>query len=178
MTNWWDEHRITEAQMLDWCKDSNAPSKILVREHIKKMGYASVLDCGAGLTSDYGCKNYAVIDTCEQFVERARALGVNATLASVEAISAPDHTVDVVVIRHVLEHLTDFRAALSETLRVAAREVIIVFFLPPGETATNQVIDGLDHRRYCYDDVAVFIKQTGWTFTVQHIGTESIWHVT
>jgi ubiquinone/menaquinone biosynthesis C-methylase UbiE len=44
----------------------------------------------------------------------------------VERLPFPDNHFDTVICTHVLEHILDFRAALAELRRIAARRLIVV----------------------------------------------------
>lgn len=70
---------------------------------------------------------YSASDIGESLVEKARARnpGVEITRRSVYELGLPDHSVDVVVMLEVLEHLDEPKRALSELARVARRHVVI-----------------------------------------------------
>lgn len=138
---WWQENlpaRLEEFKA--WVGDSNAPTKVAVREHVMAAGHRSLLDCGCGLCVDYDAYRaagyeiaYHGLDYTPFFVESACARGIHVAQGSIESIPFPDASFDVVYARHVLEHLPHYRDALSETVRVAKREVVFVFFLKPKE---------------------------------------------
>jgi SAM-dependent methyltransferase len=52
--------------------------------------------------------------------------GITYVEGMVEALPFPDKSVDTVVCTHVVEHILDYRAAIKELRRVAAKRLIIV----------------------------------------------------
>jgi len=52
--------------------------------------------------------------------------GIEYLAAKVEALPFPDKAFDTVICTHVIEHIVDYRAAIAELRRVAARRLIIV----------------------------------------------------
>ncbi len=128
MANWWD-HNTDDEQMLRGVGDYNAKTKKIAREHIKSKGYKSILDCGAGLCSEYdGYKNdgyeidYHAIDECKKFVKNASERGINIKIGSMEnMVQYRNALFDVVYIRHVLEHLNHAYNAISESVRLAKK---------------------------------------------------------
>jgi len=140
---WWDQNlntKYTLAEFEAWIGTYNIPSNTSIRNHIIRREYESVLDCGCGLCSMYfGFRaekrniNYTGIDSSQVLVTKAQELQVPVKLASIESIPFSDQSFDVVHSRHVLEHLLYYTEALSEMIRVAKKEVIVVFFLKPRE---------------------------------------------
>src|SRR3546814_20784418 len=57
---------------------------------------------------------------------RKRAEGISFHEANIERLPFPDKSFDTVICTHVLEHILDFRGALAELRRVAAKRLIIV----------------------------------------------------
>lgn len=153
--NWWDNN-ADEQQVLEWVGDCNAKSRVITREHIIRNGYKSILDCGAGPCSEYyGYKGqkydieYKAIDTSENFVSNAIARGISITNNSIDDIPHEDNSSDVVYVRHVLEHLNDPDKAIKEMIRVAKKEVIIIFFIPPHDAdPIIRIGDGIYHNIY------------------------------
>lgn len=193
--NWWDLN-ATEADMLRMVGDHTTRSKVASRQYIQQQRYASILDCGAGLCSEYtGYKldrysiRYQAIDSCDKFVQRGQALGINIVQGSVEAIPKPDQSVDVVYLRHVLEHLPGYEQAISEAIRVARQEVLIVFFLVPTKSPAtihnkhsafpNSIGPMIHHNRYNLQELVQFITaQPDVTGLSQETDPEeSLWHI-
>jgi ubiquinone/menaquinone biosynthesis C-methylase UbiE len=75
------------------------------------------------------------IDSSEPSIEIARELypAGKFQVGNATALAAQfgSNSFDIVVLRHVLEHLPEFDLAMSEALAVAARRAIFVFYLTP-----------------------------------------------
>ena len=60
-------------------------------------------------------------------VEDAAAIeGVNYVAARIEELPFPDRHFDTVICTHVIEHVLEYRQAIAELRRIAARRLIIV----------------------------------------------------
>lgn len=140
---WWEQCLGSQVSMLtfsQWLGDINVQSRVAVREHVKNKKYKSILDIPSGLCLDFfGFKHndvdidYYGIDITPKLVDYAQAQGINVHCGSIEEISMQDASVDVCYARHILEHLDYYQKAISELIRVATKEVIIIFFIKPGE---------------------------------------------
>ncbi len=102
----------------------------------------SVLDVGCGAGVGYEAlaavglgSRYVGIDSSEPSIKIARELypagdfriGTATSLVS----QFGGNSFDVVLLRHVLEHLTDFEPAMNEAVSVSRRLALFVFFLTP-----------------------------------------------
>jgi SAM-dependent methyltransferase len=187
-TDWWNRYGVSErTQFLEWVGDTSAPSRQLARRRIAEAAHRSLLDCGCGTCVEYdgfAADGYPIdyhgIDTCAAFVAEGQARKIDVREASIEAIPFPDHSIDVVYARHVLEHLLDFRPALSEMIRVARREVMVTFFLQPTKTE-KVVMDrtyGVDlpHVWHSVPALMCFLQQNPLIKSVEweHLGRESL----
>lgn len=102
----------------------------------------TVLDvaCGAGASYETlhvagKASRYVGVDSSEPTIEVARELYPSGTFHVGEAEAlvrqfGPE-SFDVVIVRHVLEHLPDFEPAMSEAIAVSRRVVFFVFHLAP-----------------------------------------------
>jgi ubiquinone/menaquinone biosynthesis C-methylase UbiE len=139
--SWWNVNINTRIEdFKSWTGNENVESKIYLRSHIINKAYKSCLDCGAALCLDFnGFKKqnynieYHAIDTCEFFIQEALNKNIDLTLSSIEKIDKEDKYVDVVYCRHVLEHLSGYKHAINEMIRVAKKEVLILFFIKPSD---------------------------------------------
>lgn len=169
MMDWWNTYAESNTKdFKDWVGDAKAATKVYLRSYIKEAGYTSCLDCGCGLCDNYkGFReegygiSYIGIDTCKHFVKLGVDAGITVFNQSIEDIRFPDNFFDVVYTRHALEHLSDFKKALSEMLRVAAEEVIVVFFKKPGDALNCASIDvggiPVPHNTYSKSDINKFL---------------------
>jgi 2-polyprenyl-3-methyl-5-hydroxy-6-metoxy-1,4-benzoquinol methylase len=99
-------------------------------DFVVEHGGASVLDLGCGLggysraLAERG-REVRALDVVPEYVERARALGVEADVYDGERIPLEDGSVDTVILLEVLEHLDDPRSLLQEARRVAKGNVLV-----------------------------------------------------
>jgi len=115
-----------------------------------------VLDLGCGLggySLELGRRGFSVrgLDVSEQYVERARELGVDAATYDGAMLPLEDDAVDTVVMLEVIEHLDDPAALLAEARRVARRNVVLSTPNSTQDFGTTPVefshMLDLDHRR-------------------------------
>jgi SAM-dependent methyltransferase len=106
-------------------------SEACVRRIVKDVLGASVCDVGCGSGYLIGkikherpeLTRYAGVD----FVLHNQPYeGIAFTVARIEALPFPDKAFDTVVCTHVLEHILDYRRALAELRRIAAKRLILV----------------------------------------------------
>lgn len=167
---WWDRHAIAQLDLFrSWIGDHTAPSKIAARQHVITRGYRSVLDAGCGTCSEYDgyqqdapLVTYYGVDSCSDLVDLARRRGIaNVTHGDLEALPYDDDFVDVVYVRHVLEHLVSYEGALREAVRVARREVLVNWFLrctdDPDQLSYDPALD-LRHNRYNRPTLESFLR--------------------
>jgi len=128
-----------------WWGNENAISRVLVRLHIIQKEYASILDAGCGFCMDYdalkrSCPEikYLGLDISSTFVSKAQERGIPVELGRIQNIPCLDSSIDVVYARHILEHLDTYQDAIKEMVRVANKEVIIVFFMAPDKSANDK----------------------------------------
>lgn len=161
---WW-ENTLEQDTMLEtftsWLGDEDAPSRIAMRRHVLDKRYRSILDIPCGLCIDYyGLKKdgidieYLGVDVTPKLVADASQNNIPVILGSIESIPVPDSSFDLVYGRHILEHLADYKQAISEIVRVAKEEALIVFFILPNESSEDKIIlpiiDGYPVYHNCY----------------------------
>lgn len=104
----------------------------------------TILDvgCGAGvnyevLAAHGRADGYVGVDPSEPSIEIARGLypGVEFYVGDAARLVSQwgPERFDVVLVRHVLEHLPDFEPAMEQAIAVARRLAVFVFFLTPRE---------------------------------------------
>lgn len=159
MTNWWNKN--VEVRMNDfksWIGGFNYPSKIYCRNYVIEKQYKSIIDCGCGLATDYfGFKNdkyeieYTGLDSCKYLVDLNRENGIQMIEAELdEELELQDNSYECVYCREVLEHLPYYEKTISEFVRIATKEVIVVFFVKPDaeEQINYWAEEDLYHNKY------------------------------
>jgi ubiquinone/menaquinone biosynthesis C-methylase UbiE len=167
MTDWWNknvENRIDDFKK--WLEDDTALDTLYCREHIISKQYTSILDCGSGFCVNFHAfkdLNYNIkytgVDSCKYLIKTNE--GTNIIDADLENTLPIDELYDVVYTRSVLEHLKYYETIVSEMIRLAKYEVIIIFFITPSEK--EDFIDyweaeDLYHNHYNKDKLESFIK--------------------
>lgn len=163
--SWWDKNALASPDFAGWIGDHTTPAKSEARAYVHRVGYRSVLDAGCGLCTEFlGYREYpdvlwSGVDSCAALVEQASARGVpRVKHGEITALPYSHESFDVVFTRHVLEHLPDYREALRECVRVAKHEVLILWFIPPGDTPDKiNLADGLYHNAYNRSDLERFL---------------------
>lgn len=155
--NWWQEnigsdHKIGDQTAPDmkefavWMGDAQAEDRQAIRRLMYQAAphssHNKLLDvgCGAcpeyyGLEEDYPKRfDYTGIDLTQKMVDNAVSKNIDVRLCSAESVCFEDDSFHIVHCRHVLEHLSDFKLALSEFIRVASDAVFIPFFIEPNDS--------------------------------------------
>lgn len=165
---WWDINLPTRMEEFkSWIGTSDEPSKIYLRKYIKELQYKSVIDLGCGTATEYEAYlkdipdiKYLGIDSSEVLFKSNKKRGVPMLLASAEETTLKDNYTDCVFSRHVLEHQPDFKNILTEMIRIASKEAIHVFFIPPSDKKTHIGYDekeNLYHNRYNEVEIDKFL---------------------
>ena len=194
---WWtiNTHKIPET-LSNWLGDAQANSRIFIREYLQKTSYITLLDIPCGTCIDYLAFSqynpflkYTGLDITEPMVKQARALGANAHIGSIENIPFDDSSFDVAYTRHLLEHLSYYTKAVSELIRVAKHEAIVIFFIiptcEPDEIKLTEDRDAmLYHNHYNKDIFEAFIlthkkvKEIRWdNLGNTECGQEAVAHI-
>jgi histo-blood group ABO system transferase len=140
---WWEKSLKKNPHLINdfasWWGDENALSRVRARKHIKLKQYTSILDAGCGFAHDYfgffhenTPIDYLGIDVSPSLASRARQSGAPVNQGNINAM--PEFSkgqFDVVYVRHLLEHSEQPETMIKELLRVAKRELLIVFFIKP-----------------------------------------------
>jgi ubiquinone/menaquinone biosynthesis C-methylase UbiE len=155
----------------------------------------TVLDAACG-----SCVNYEVfrnhkipcvytgLDRTDKLLEEARRrYGNEITLVKgfVQEIPLPDESQDVVVLRHILEHLEEgYELAIKEALRVAKKEVVVIFFLTPHGGQQDEMSESKPDENGCtywwntysWPQFAKFVVSLGVQIQVKHVVTPGAAH--
>lgn len=116
---------------------------------INEYNKPSVLDVACGTCVNYETWSqmgidfdYCGVDRTKKFIQHANKLygnKIQAMMGFAQDLPFADGEKDIVVLRHVLEHLPEYETVVKEAIRVASREVILVFFLPLIDGEDNQI---------------------------------------
>lgn len=169
MTDWWNknaENRIDDFK--SWIGDFNQPSKVYCRKYIVEKQYKNIIDCGCGLATDYfGFKNdgsdinYTGLDSCKYFINLNKECGITMVEAElIKNLPLADDSYDCVYCREVIEHLPYYEKTINEFIRIAKKEIVIVFFIKPDnrEDLVNYwEEEDLYHNRYNKEKLELFI---------------------
>ncbi len=138
---WWQEYAGTFnfwPKLELWQQDIHKPSRKKMREYVAQAHYKSILDIPCGAGTDYvGIMHdaleieYQGVEITPKLVDFCKGYNIPAMLGSIENIPFDDAHFDIAYARHVLEHLSYYEVALKELIRVAKKEVLVVFFIPP-----------------------------------------------
>jgi ubiquinone/menaquinone biosynthesis C-methylase UbiE len=136
--------------------DVNAESRVVARRYIKSCNYTSILDipCGfctefVGLQQDAIALQYYGVDISQGLVELANQKNLSVIQASIEEIPYPDSFVDLCYARHIFEHIISYEKALNELIRVANKEVIIIFsIIPSAKPNSIRLWNGIYFNHY------------------------------
>jgi SAM-dependent methyltransferase len=116
----------------DWYRDVDPLSQVdpVIVEFVAERAGQRVLDLGCGpggYSHRLGERGFecVALDVSEDYIERARRLGVNADTYDGEHVPLVDGAVDTVILIEVLEHLEDPGALVAEAARVASRNVLV-----------------------------------------------------
>ncbi len=139
--HWRTWHRDELAVLMhEGAAGAKHPSRKFVASLIRKGESVLDIGCGAGagyeaLTAEGLESAYVGIDSSEPSIDIAREFYPHGDFRVGNATSLVaelgSRSFDVVLMRHVLEHLPDFEAAMNEAIGVSRRLAAFVFFLTP-----------------------------------------------
>jgi len=133
--------------------------RIRVAELIKEKGFKNVLDMPC-----CNCVMYEVLkkyipnidyygsDLTAQMLNVSKELfpelGDRLSQGYIQKTVFSDNKFDVVIARHIFEHIPDWRDAMSECMRIAREFVYYVFYIPPGDQEHIQLVNNATGN-YC-----------------------------
>ena len=110
------------------------------------------------------------LDVTQNMIATAHRLFPNVPCLRADAGRLPfnDAAFEVVLLRHVLEHLPGWlmENVISEATRVAKRAVVIDFYIPPavdGPRSSQRVGEDFIETRWTVDDINQPVSTSGWT---------------
>lgn len=125
------------------------PSRESTANVLKALGAMDVLDvgCGGGIEYESLKKRgvdiiYWGVDYSENAIKACKEMFPEADfeVGDARGLRFPDSAFDVVMVRHCLEHVDDWRKVISEAFRVARKAVILILWVEPvfGETKVEE----------------------------------------
>jgi SAM-dependent methyltransferase len=142
-----------------WYREADALGQVddSLVDFVGEHGGQTVLDLGCGLggySKRLAERGFDVLafDVAPEYVERARALGVDARQYDGQRLPLEDGSVDTVFLLEVLEHLEDPARLLREARRVARRNVLVTTpnctqSFDPVPVEFSHMLD-VDHRQF------------------------------
>lgn len=147
-TQWWQE---TIGETVSWERCFLEESRQCdalhhwMKSYCRECYYQSVLNIPCGVGGDYWVFKsinpdieYLGIDVTEKIVERNTECGIPVLKGDIEHLPLADNQFDFCFVRHILEHLPSYHKSIHELIRIAGKEVLIVFFLRPTESLEEQ----------------------------------------
>lgn len=138
--SFWDDDSGEKLDVLiDHLSDTDHPERRVIRKMVKERQAKSVLDaaCGPAVELDgyrrYGLDvSYVGMDVSRHMMDAAKQKygQVSLVRGKVEQLPFADESFDVVLLKHILEHLSHYEPAIREAVRVARDSVIINLFHP------------------------------------------------
>lgn len=115
-----------------WMGDHNAEDRILARGLM--VPYDSLLDAGCGAAPEHRVipsDKYFAMDITQKLVDYNVSRGIDCRQGSLMDIPFANNQFDVVISRHVTEHMAEIETPLKELLRVARKQLLLSFFIDP-----------------------------------------------
>ena len=174
--SWWDDQdpALLEGFLQDEVEGVDHPSRRYLREWLAAHPGLTMLDipCGAGVEYDGIVRDgipvtYIGMDASDRMLEtvRRRHPAGDFRKGDILQMPLPDGAVDVVLCRHVLEHLDDYHPAVTEAVRVARQRVFLVLFRAPTHRERRQIaLDNWDNR-IDWGELAAHLDSLGFTYT-------------
>lgn len=182
---WWDDNLPTRFNEFEsWVGPSNSITKSYFRKYVKTRGFKSLIDFGCGNATEYDAYKreypelkYIGVDSSQYLYDLNTKRGIEMIKTDVRNADILDEFVDVVYSRHVLEHQPSYKEALGEIIRIAKKEAVHIFFIPPSnapEIINYDEKQNLYHNHYNKEDIEEFLFENYKTLKYQwiHFPTE------
>jgi glycosyltransferase involved in cell wall biosynthesis len=173
----WDRARIERVVQTEKNLHAEASARRHLADIATKLG-DSMLDVGCGpgalwvrLEPSAPRFSWTGVDATPEMLAVARRLFPRIPVHHADAGALPfdDRSFDVVLLRHVLEHLPDWlmEKALEEAMRTARRAVVLDFYITPTalKARHNTAKPGRGYLEMCWtvEDIETPIRKLGWT---------------
>ncbi len=137
---YWNGHPRPELeQLVNHLSNPFQPERIALRTILRTKAIHTILDaaCGPAVELDgylleYPSINYTGLDRSKYMLQVAQQKHPAHTFihGDIHALPFEDQSFDTVLLKHILEHVPDYKQPIQEALRVAQRYVLINFFQP------------------------------------------------
>jgi ubiquinone/menaquinone biosynthesis C-methylase UbiE len=165
---WWDNNLSKRFdEFTSWIGSSDSTSKIFFRNYIKEKKYKTLIDLGCGTATEFSAYqkeypelSYLGVDSSKFLFDLNTKLNIPMWNSSAENTNLISNHSEVIFSRHVLEHQPTFQPVLLEMIRLASKEAIHVFFIPPKDDPEHIGYDSsenLYHNRYNKNDIELFL---------------------
>ena len=104
--------------------------------------YESVLDAGCGAAPEHQVidqDKYFAMDITQKLVDYNVSRGIKCQQGSLMDMPYEDSTFDVIISRHVTEHMSEIKTPLLEMIRVAKKQVLLSFFIDPVDEVHHKI---------------------------------------
>jgi len=155
----WDEDDI-KAFLRSGQEGVESPSRTKIREILFEFPGATLLDAACGPAVELeGYKKYGInvdytgSDFTYSMVDHARKIfpGYKFHVGNITCLAEKESSFDIVLARHIFEHLPHYKQAMKECLRVARKRVIVNFFIELNDTEEDIITTrGKDSYNNCY----------------------------
>jgi len=140
--------------------------------------YESVLDAGCGAAPEHQVidpDKYFAMDITQKLVDYNVSRGIKCQQGSLMNMPYEDSKFDVVISRHVTEHMAEIETPLKEMVRVAKKQILLSFFIDPIDEEYHKIqldnagTDGeIYHNQYSQRIIEGILagssKVEGWTW--------------
>lgn len=126
---------------------------------------------------------YTGIDRTQKMLDHARNLygaEIRLTEGYIQNLPFKDNAFDIVIARHILEHLGEgYEDAISEVYRVASKEAILIFFLDLSNSAEDHIKESIPDdngctyfwNTYSHDKLFEFLSHLGCQIKIDYVQT-------
>lgn len=169
---------VRDSFLRDPIQGVDHPSRKYLRNWLQAHPGLSLLDipCGPGVEYEgfqlhKVAVRYIGMDMSDWMLKAAQQKFPEADFrkGNILSIPMPNRAVDVVLCRHILEHLEDYRPAIREALRVARNHVFVVLFRLPTHSEKMQIGWNAWDNRLDWGEMEAFLRSLGVRYTATRL---------
>ena len=185
---WWDEQAKNSPERFlehDFANQSRLVATQQLLALAKK--YRGPIVCEVGPGQGYDFANYLRAAHTEGEIRYCGVEGSQGLLASLKerfpdatwlrgfVAELPKHFADVMYARHVFEHQADIVKSMIAFCNAAKHAAVICWYRPPGLVPMATVWEDIPHQTWFRPTVLKLIRDAGFDFSVQEVGTDEVW---